>query len=109
MPLQYLNNLKSNIKKAPIGCFFRLVRITGQVLQCKPFYNKMLNERTLYDYFLQLNRNAEDTFNRLAKQMAEREGVTEQLKAYNKMQWVGLMNNICQRATAIVNTKLIFV
>ena len=75
---------------------------------CKPFYNKMLTERTLYDYLLQLNRDAEDTFNRLVKQMAEREGVTEQLKTTNQMTWVGKMNNIRQRATEIVNSELIY-
>ena len=75
---------------------------------CKPFYNKMLTEHTLYDYLLQLNRDAEDTFNRLVKQMAEREGVTEQLKTTNQMTWVGKMNNIRQRATEIVNSELIY-
>ena len=75
---------------------------------CKPFYNKMLTERTLYEYLLQLNRDAEDTFNHLVKQMAKREGVTEKLKATNQMQWVGLMNNIRQRAIEIVNTELIY-
>ena len=75
---------------------------------CKPFYDKMLTERTLYDYLLQLDRDAEDTFNRLVKQMAKCEGVTEQLKATNQMQWVGKMNNICQRATEIVNSELIY-
>ena len=75
---------------------------------CKPFYDKMLTERTLYDYLLQLDRDAEDTFNRLVKQMAKCEGVTEQLKATNQMQWVGKMNNIRQRATEIVNAELIY-
>lgn len=75
---------------------------------CKPFYNKRLNEHTLYDYLLQLDHDAEDTFNRLVKQMAEREGVTEQLKATNQMAWVGKMNNIRQRVTEIVNSELIF-
>ena len=76
---------------------------------CKPFYNKMLNEHTLYDYLLQLDCDAEDMFNRLVKQMAEREGVTEQFKADNQMQWVGLMNNIRSRAIEVVNIELIFV
>ena len=69
----------------------------------------MLGEHTLYEYLLQLDRNAEDTFNRLVKQMAEREGVTEQLKADNQMAWVGKMNNIRQRATEIVNTEFIYI
>lgn len=75
----------------------------------KAFYNKMLTECTLYDYLLQLDHDAEDTFKRLIKQMAEREDVTEQLKAINQMAWVGKMNNIRQRAIEIVNTELIYV
>lgn len=75
---------------------------------CKPFYNKMLAGRTLYDYLLQLDHDAEDTFNRLVKQMAEREGVTEQLKVDDQMQWVRLMNNIRQRATEIINHDIIY-
>ena len=75
---------------------------------CKPFYNKMLDEHTLYDYLLQLDKDAEDMFNRLVKQMAEREGVTERLKAENQLEWVGKINNIRQRATEIVNAELIY-
>ena len=76
---------------------------------CKPFYNKMLNEHTLYDYLLHLDRDAEDAFSRLVKQMAEREGVTEQLKADDQMMWVRQMNNIRQRAIEILNTELIYI
>ena len=68
----------------------------------------MLTERTLYEYLLLLNRDAEDTFNHLVKQMAEREGVTEQLKADNQMEWVARMNNIRSRATEIVNHDIIY-
>ncbi len=76
---------------------------------CKPFYNKMLGEHTLYDYLLQLDRDAEDTFNRLVKQIAERGGVTEQLKTENQMEWVCKMNNIRQRAIEIVNAEFIYI
>ena len=69
----------------------------------------MLNEHTLYDYLLQFNRDAEDTFNRLVKQMAESEGVTEQLKAANQIEWVCQMNNIRSRATEIVNRDIVFI
>jgi len=75
---------------------------------CKPFYNKMLNEHTLFDYLFQLDRDAEDTFNRLVKQIAEREGVTEQLKADNQMEWVTQMNNIRNRVIEIVNNDIIY-
>ena len=75
---------------------------------CKPFYNKMLIENTLYDYLLQLNRDAEETFSKLVKRMVIQEGITEQLKAENQMEWVGKMNNVRQRVTEIVNTELIY-
>ena len=47
-------------------------------------------------------------FSRLVKQMAEREGVTEQLKAENQLEWVQKMNSIRNRAVEIVNTELIY-
>lgn len=48
-------------------------------------------------------------FLRLVKQLAEAEGVTEQLKADNQMEWVGRMNNIRSRAMEMVNNDLIYV
>ena len=75
----------------------------------KAFYNKLLGEHTLYEYLLQLDRDVEDTFNRLVKQMAEREDVTERLKADNQMEWVARMNNIRSRATEIVNRDIVFI
>ena len=68
----------------------------------------MVNEHTLYDYLLQLDHDAQDTFNRLVKQIAEREGVTDKLKEDNQMEWVARMNNICNRATEIVNHDIIY-
>ena len=47
-------------------------------------------------------------FFRLMKQLAEKEGITEQLKAENQMLWVARMNNIRNRATEIVNAELIY-
>ena len=75
---------------------------------CKPLYNKMLNEHTLYDYLLQLDHDAEETFSKLVERMAKNEGVTEQLKADNQMEWVGRMNNIRNRAVEIVHAELIY-
>ena len=75
---------------------------------CKPFYNKMLNEDTLYDYLLQIDKDATDMFTLIVKQIAEREGVTEKLKAENQMEWVRRMNNIRSRTKEIVNSELIY-
>lgn len=60
----------------------------------------------LNGYLADIDRQAEEMFERLVKQMAESEGVTEQLKAADQMAWVGKMNNIRNRATEIVNNEL---
>ena len=54
------------------------------------------------------DREAEEMFSRLVKQMAEAESVTEKLKANDMMTWVGKMNGIRNRAAEIVNAELIF-
>ena len=71
-------------------------------------YTNLLTSGKLNSYLADINRQAEEMFSRLVKQMAEREGVTEHLKADNQMEWVGRMNNIRNRATEIVNTDLIY-
>lgn len=71
-------------------------------------YTNLLTSGKLNTYLADINLQAEEMFSRLVKQMAEREGVTEHLKADNQMEWVGRMNNIRNRATEIVNTDLIY-
>ena len=60
----------------------------------------------LNGYLAVIDRQAEEMFERLIKQMASAEGVTEQLKAADQMTWVCKMNNIRNRATEIVNNEL---
>lgn len=74
----------------------------------KVFYTNLLTSGKLDSYLADIDKQAEDMFFRLVEQMAEREGVTEQLKAENQIEWVGRMNNICSRAAEIVNAELIF-
>lgn len=62
----------------------------------------------LNDYLADIDRQAEGMFERLVKQMAKSEGVSEHLKAANQMAWVGKMNNIRNRAAEIVNSEIIF-
>ena len=71
-------------------------------------YTTLLTSGKLDSYLADIDKQAEDMFFRLVEQMAEREGVTEQLKAENQIEWVGRMNNICSRAAEIVNAELIF-
>ena len=61
----------------------------------------------LNDYLADIDRQAEEMFERLIKQMASAEGITERLKSDNQMVWVSKMNNIRNRATEIVNTEII--
>ena len=68
----------------------------------------LLTSGKLNGYLADLNKQAEEMFSRLVKQMAEREGMTEQLKTDNQMEWVSRMNNIRSRANYIVNSSLIF-
>ena len=59
-------------------------------------------------YLADIDKQAEEMCSRLVKQMADREGITEQLKAENQMEWVRQMNNIRIRANEIVLRELIY-
>ena len=74
----------------------------------KVLYLNLLTSGKLNGYLADIDKQAEEMFSRLVKQMAEREGVTEKLKVDNQMEWVGRMNNIRSRATEIVNADLIY-
>ena len=74
----------------------------------KGFYTTLLTKCELNRHLADVNKQAEDMFFRLIKQMAEREGVTEKLKSDNQMEWVARMNNIRNRATEIVNHDIIY-
>ena len=74
----------------------------------KILYYNLLSSGKLNTHLAEIDRQAEDMFFRLVKQMAEREGVTEQLKAENQMEWVGKMNNILNSALEVINAKLIY-
>ena len=74
----------------------------------KVLYLNLLTSGKLNGYLADIDKQAENMFSRLVKQMAEREGVTEKLKVDNQMEWVARMNNIRSRATEIVNTDLIY-
>ena len=74
----------------------------------KILYINLLTSGKLNGYLANIDKQAEDMFFRLMEQIAEREGVTEQLKADNQIEWVARMNNIRSRATEIVNHDLIY-
>ena len=71
-------------------------------------YATLLTSEKLNSYLSDIDRQAEELFSRLVKHMAEAEGVTEQLKADNQMEWIGRINNIRNRAMETVNSELIY-
>ncbi len=71
-------------------------------------YINLLTSGRLNGYLADIDEQAKDMFFRLVKQMAEREGVTEQLKAENPMEWVGKMNALREAAMEIVSKENLF-
>ena len=74
----------------------------------KVLYSNLLISDKLNDYLVDINEQAEELFSRLVKQLAEKEGITEALKAENQMLWVQKMNNIRNTAMEIVSNDLIY-
>ena len=72
------------------------------------YYNLLTSER-LYPYLAEIEEQAQTMFSQLVKLLAEKEIVTENLKADNPMLWVSKMNNIRNRAMEFVNSEVIFV
>lgn len=103
----YLPCLKlPEVEQQPVGlCGQRHLRYIKQ--NRKVFYHNLLTSGKLNGYLSDLDKQAEDMFSRLVKQIAEREGVTERLKAENQMEWVRQMNNLRSRASEIINSNLI--
>ena len=74
----------------------------------KVLYSELLISGKLNDYLADLNKQAEELFSRLVKQLAEKEGVTEAIKEENQMLWVQRMNNIRSAAMEVVSNELIY-
>ncbi len=72
-------------------------------------YTTLLANGKLNSYLADIDERATTMMFRLIEQMADKEGITEQLKAADQMAWVGAMNNIRNRATEIVNAELIYI
>ncbi len=74
----------------------------------KVLYYNLLTSGKLNEHLAEIDKQAEELYFRVVKQLAEKEGVTEKLKAENQMEWVARMNNIRNRATEIVNADIVF-
>ena len=94
-------------EKRPIGIWGqRHLRYLKQ--HRRTVYAELLTSGKQNEYLADLNEQAEDMFFRLVKELAEKDGITEKLKAENQMLWVQRMNAVRETATEIVNNDLIY-
>ena len=104
LPCLFLPAEKEN---KPIGVWgqrhLRYIRQYKRIL-----YTTLLTSGKLNSYLADIDEQAEGMFLRLVEQIANREGVTEQLKVENQIEWVRAMNSIQHRVTELVNAELIF-
>ena len=91
----------------PIGMWGRMY--LRYIKEHRPvLHTTLLLSGKLNSYLAEIDNRATEMFDLLVKQLAEKEGITEQLKAADQMAWVGAMNNIRNRAEEIVNGSVIF-
>lgn len=74
----------------------------------RAIYTNLLTSGKLNSYLADIDEQAEEMFLRLVEQIAEREGVTEQLKAENQLEWIGRMNNIQACVREVVEREIIY-
>ena len=72
-------------------------------------YLNLMTSGRLNEYLANVDEQAENIFSRLVKEYADRQGVTERLKAENQLEWVGRMNNIQACVREVVNAEIIYV
>ena len=104
----YLPCLKlPEVEQQPVGLWGqRHLRYIKQ--NRKVFYANLMTTGQLNSHLVEIDRGAEEMFERLVGQMAQAEGITEGLKAANQMAWVCKMNNIRNRATEIIYADIIY-
>ena len=105
----YIPNLVApNMKDFKIGKYGRM-RLRYLKENKKAEYTILLIENKLQEHLMDVDKTANARFELLMKQFAEKENITEELKATNQMEWVGKMNNIKNRAEEIIFNELIFI
>lgn len=104
----YIPDLKLPEENRPIGRYGRLHR--EYLKQEHPArYSSLILTGKLWTYLADLNEQAEERLDLIIEQMKAAEGVTEELKARNQLEWVGRMNNIRNRAEEIINSEMIYI
>ena len=90
-------------------CVWGLRRLNYLKHHRKVLYYNLLTSGKLHSHLADTEEQAHALFSRLVKEYAEKEGVTEQLKATDQMAWVRKMNNIRERATEVVNSEVVLI
>ena len=104
----YIPDLKLPEENRPIGRYGRLHR--EYLKEEHPArYSSLILTGKLWTYLADLNEQAEERLDLIIEQMKAAEGVTEELKAQNQLEWVGRMNNIRNRAEEIIKSELIYI
>lgn len=123
---KYITDERTGLKYELVGDYYLIagddeaeeeqkpIGIWGQRHLCylknhrRTVYAELLTSGKLNDYLADLNEQAEDMFLRLLKELAQKKGITETLKAKNQMEWVQKMNNVRNVTTEIINQDLIY-
>lgn len=103
----YIPDLKLPEENRPIGRYGRLHRDYLKE-EHHSLYSSLVLTGKLWTYLADLNEQAEERLDLIIEQMKAAEGVTEELKAENQLEWVGRMNNIRNRAEEIIRSELIY-
>lgn len=94
-------------EEKPIGVWgqrhYKYLRNANHIL-----FSHLTISGKMNDYLADIDKQAEEMFSQLLKQLAEKDGITETLKADNQMLWVQMMNTVRETATEIVNSELIY-
>ena len=104
----YIPDLKLPEEKRSIGHYGRLHRDYLKE-EHSARYSSLILTGKLWTYLANLNEQAEERLDLIIEQMKVAEGVTEELKAQNQLEWVGQMNNIRNRAVEIVKSELNYI
>lgn len=103
----YIPDICLTGENRPIGKWGRMHRV--YIKEYRPvLYTQLCLSGELWTYLADLNEQAQNRLECVIEQMKAAEGVTEELKAINQMEWVGMMNNIGSRAEEIVKSELIY-
>ena len=103
----YTPDLKLPEENRPIGRYGRLHR--DYLKQEHPArFSSLILTGKLWTYLADLNEQAEERLDLIIEQMKAAEGVTEELKARNQLEWVGRINNIRSRAEEIIKSEMIY-